>query len=68
MKNFINLTAETITYLINILLILTSFKSQTSIYRVNPKREFFKIDPEQAIALELMAIEDVTPSVQKLKM
>ena len=29
------------------------------------KREFFNIDPEQAIALELMAIEDVTPSVQK---
>ena len=34
--------------------------------RVNPKREFLNIDPEQAIAvLELMAIEDVTPTVQK---
>ena len=33
--------------------------------RVNPRREFFNINPEQAIAvLELMAIEDVTPSVQ----
>ena len=33
--------------------------------RVNPKREFFNINPEQAIAvLSLMAIEDVTPSVQ----
>ena len=33
--------------------------------RVNPKREFFNINPEQAIAvLELMAIEDVTPSIQ----
>ena len=34
--------------------------------RVNPKREFFNINPEQAIAvLSLMAIEDVTPSVQE---
>ena len=33
--------------------------------RVNPRREFFNINPEQAIAvLELMAIEDVTPEVQ----
>ena len=33
--------------------------------RVNPRREFFNINPEQAIAvLELMAIEDVTPAVQ----
>ena len=35
-------------------------------YRVNPKREFFKIEPEQAIALlKLMEIEDVTPSIQR---
>ena len=35
-------------------------------YRVNPKREFFSIEPEQAIALlELMAVEDVTPAVQQ---
>lgn len=35
-------------------------------YRVNPKREFFNIEPEQAIGLlELMAVEDVTPVVQK---
>lgn len=35
-------------------------------YRVNPKREFFTIEPEQAIGLlELMAVEDVTPVVQK---
>ena len=34
--------------------------------RVNPKREFFNINPEQAIAvLSLMAKEDVTPSVQE---
>ena len=34
--------------------------------RVNPKREFFNIEPEQAIAvLELMAIEDMTPTIQK---
>lgn len=34
-------------------------------YRINPKREFFSIEPEQAIALlELMAVEDVTPVVQ----
>ena len=33
--------------------------------RVNPKREFFNINPGQAIAvLELMAIEDVTPKIQ----
>tara|TARA_Y100001933_G_scaffold210708_1_gene215026 strand:- start:174 stop:782 length:609 start_codon:yes stop_codon:yes gene_type:complete len=33
--------------------------------RVNPKREFFNINPEQAIAvLALMAIEDVTPIIQ----
>ena len=35
-------------------------------YRVNPKREFFDIEPEQAIALlELMAVEDVTPALQE---
>ena len=35
-------------------------------YRVNPKREFFSIEPEQAIALlRLMEIEDVTPQVQQ---
>ena len=34
--------------------------------RVNIKREFFKIDPEQAIAfLKLLEIEDMTPSVRK---
>lgn len=34
-------------------------------YRINPKREFFQIEPEQAIAvLKLMAIEDVTPALQ----
>jgi hypothetical protein len=32
--------------------------------RVNPKREFFKIEPERVIAvLKLLAIQDVTPSV-----
>ena len=35
-------------------------------YRLNPKREFFQIEAEQAIALlELMACEDVTPTLQK---
>ena len=35
-------------------------------YRIDPKREFFRIDPEQAIALlRLLADEDVTPSVQQ---
>tara|TARA_Y100000766_G_scaffold50899_1_gene40931 strand:+ start:415 stop:1074 length:660 start_codon:yes stop_codon:yes gene_type:complete len=35
-------------------------------YRVNPKREFFNIEPEQAITLlKLMSIEDVTPAVQQ---
>ena len=35
-------------------------------YRVNPRREFFDIAPEQAIALlELMAVEDVTPALQE---
>tara|TARA_B100000242_G_scaffold293732_1_gene272807 strand:- start:3173 stop:3784 length:612 start_codon:yes stop_codon:yes gene_type:complete len=33
--------------------------------RVNPRREFFNINPKQAInVLKLMAIEDVTPTVQ----
>ena len=35
-------------------------------YRINPKREFFEIDSGQAIALlRLVAVEDVTPDVQK---
>lgn len=35
-------------------------------YRLNPKREFFEIEPEQAIALlRLMTIEDVTPDIQE---
>lgn len=34
-------------------------------YRLNPKREFFQIEPEQAIALlEIMITEDVTPTLQ----
>lgn len=34
-------------------------------YRLNPKREFFQIEAEQAIALlELMVTEDVTPALQ----
>ena len=34
-------------------------------YRVNPKREFFSIEPEQAIGLlDVMKLEDVTPEVQ----
>lgn len=35
-------------------------------YRVSPKREFFEIDSAQAIALlRLIAVQDVTPDVQK---
>ena len=35
-------------------------------YRLNPRREFFQIEPEQAIALlELMVSEDVTPALQE---
>lgn len=35
-------------------------------YRLNPSREFFEIEPEQAIAvLELMIVENVTPQLQK---
>ena len=34
--------------------------------RVNPKREFFSIDPEQAIAiLKLLKTKDVTPMINK---
>lgn len=34
-------------------------------YRVNPKREFFEIEPEQAIGLlDLMKLEDMTPAMQ----
>ena len=36
-------------------------------HRINPKREFFRIEPEQAIAiLKLLHIEDETTKVQKL--
>ncbi len=35
-------------------------------YRINPSREFFEIEDEQAIALlELMCIENVTPQVNE---
>lgn len=34
-------------------------------YRINPKREFFEIEPDQAIALlRLMIVEDVTPDIR----
>ncbi len=34
-------------------------------YQINPNREFFSIEPEQAIALlKLVSIEDVTPEIQ----
>ncbi|MEP3523991.1 MAG: GIY-YIG nuclease family protein [Hyphomicrobiales bacterium] len=33
-------------------------------YRINPRREFFQIDPEQAMSvLRVMGLEDVTPEV-----
>ena len=35
-------------------------------YRINPKREFFELEPEQAMAfLQFIAIEDVTPEIKK---
>ena len=35
-------------------------------YRVNPRREFFSIEPEQAIGLlDLMKVEDMTPAMQR---
>ena len=35
-------------------------------YRINPNREFFEIEPEQAITLlQLMITEDVTPELQE---
>jgi len=35
--------------------------------RVNPKREFFKIEPEQAIViLKLLSVQEVTPQVEKV--
>lgn len=34
-------------------------------YRIHPQREFFSIEPEQAIAiLKLLTLEDVTPGIQ----
>ena len=34
--------------------------------RVNPKREFFRIEPERAVAiLKLLAVQDVTPQVEE---
>lgn len=35
-------------------------------HRVNPKREFFEIEPEQAVViLRLLALEDATPQLEK---
>lgn len=35
-------------------------------YRVNPRREFFAIEPQQAIGLlDLMSLEDMTPAIKK---
>ena len=35
-------------------------------YRVHPRREFFGIEPEQAIGLlDLMKLEDMTPAMQQ---
>ena len=42
------------------------FHKAFSPYRFNPKREFFKIEPDQAVALlELLVLEDVTDSVSQ---
>ena len=43
-----------------------AFHSAFGPYRINPKREFFQIEAEQAIALlELMIVENVTPDFQE---
>jgi hypothetical protein len=43
-----------------------AFQEAFGPYRVNPKREFFEIHPEQAVALlRLLALEDATPQVSK---
>lgn len=43
-----------------------AFHSAFGPYRINPKREFFQIEAEQAIALlELMIVENVTPDLQE---
>src|SRR5437588_4294528 len=35
-------------------------------HRINPKREFFKIDPEQAVSiLRLLHTEDATPEIKQ---
>jgi len=42
-----------------------AFHQAFSPYRINSKREFFQIEPDQAVALlELMVIEEVTPEFQ----
>ena len=42
-----------------------AFHIAFSPHRINPRREFFQIEAEQAIALlKVMAIEDVTPTLQ----
>ena len=48
------------------LVVEKAFHTAFEPYRINPNREFFRIDPEQAIALlTLLADEDVTPGVQQ---
>ena len=48
---------------IHIVYIQRSFHLAFAPNRINPKREFFQIEAEQAIAmLELMITEDVTPN------
>ena len=44
-----------------------AFHTAFAPHKVNPRREFFSIDPKQAIALlKLISIEDVTPDIKKL--
>ncbi len=42
-----------------------AFHTGFSDHRVNPKREFFSVEPEKVIAiLELVAVADITPQVE----
>ena len=45
---------------------IKAFHNAFGPYRVNPRREFFEIEPEQAIGLlDLMKLEDMAPAMRK---
>lgn len=44
----------------------SAFHTAFGDHRVNPKREFFKIEPERVIAiLQLLAVNNITPQVER---